>query len=95
MLVGCTPRQVGYALSHLNDDSVVPWHRIINRAGKVSCRADGNLSLSQMDLLAMEGIPIRLNGSINLDHYAWLPLDRQALLAIVRVGIPEDFDANG
>ncbi len=89
-LTGCTPRQVGFALSQLTTDSNVPWHRIINRAGQVSCRADGRPSSRQRDRLALESIQINLAGRIDLGRYAFLPLDRQSLLDVARIGLPEE-----
>jgi len=88
VLAGCTPRQVGYALSQLPGDSFIPWHRVINRAGKISCRADGKPSTGQMDRLALEAVDIGLDGKVDLARYALLPLDSQELLDIARVGMP-------
>ena len=43
-LLAGLPRQarlVGYAMHSLPTDSDVPWHRVVNAAGKISLRADG------------------------------------------------------
>jgi len=88
LLADCTPRQVGFALSRLAADSTVPWHRVVNRAGQISCRADGEPSSRQFDRLEAEAVPIGSRGCIDLARYAFLPLDRQALLEVVRIGLP-------
>lgn len=95
VLAGCTARQVGFALSQLPDDTSVPWHRIINRAGRISCRADGSPSARQRECLALESVDIGLTGKVDLDRYALLPLDAQTLLDVARVGLPGRLSENG
>jgi len=66
-------RLVGRALRELPSDSGVPWHRVLNAAGKISARGDalGHEDL-QAHLLAREGV--RPNGgTIPLDRYLWEP----------------------
>ena len=70
------PRQarfVGYALHALPADSDVPWHRVVNAAGKISLRGDalGHEEL-QAQLLKREGV--RFAGdTIPLAEYRWQP----------------------
>ena len=64
------PRIVGYALSSLNFDSDVPWHRIVNRLGEISSR-DGDGPWLQKRLLESEGIVFAKNGRINMNVYQW------------------------
>ena len=75
MLAGL-PRQarfVGYALHALPTDSDVPWHRVVNAAGKISLRADalGHDEL-QAQLLRREGVRF-VNGAIPLRRFRWEP----------------------
>jgi len=70
------PRQarfVGYALHALAADSDVPWHRVVNAAGKISLRADalGHDEL-QAELLRREGVRF-VGGAIPLARYRWQP----------------------
>ena len=64
-------RLVGYALSGVNsryDD--VPWHRVINRLGKISVRPSGGMYL-QKELLISEGIRFDSEGRVDLEKYGW------------------------
>ncbi len=70
-------RVVGYALSALSDDhgdaAEVPWQRVVNAAGRVSPRSHPGWGGLQEHLLRDEGIEIRLDGSLDLEHYRWRP----------------------
>lgn len=66
----CTPRMVGYAMAGLNFDSDVPWHRIINREGRISPRAGDGPEL-QRALLLREGVRFDADGAISLRRYRW------------------------
>ena len=61
-------RLVGYALRVLSDDSV-PWHRVVNAQGKVSCRSNG--SDRQRSRLEKEGIVFSRTGKISLRRFQW------------------------
>ncbi|WP_224960154.1 MGMT family protein [Geomonas subterranea] len=66
-------RQVGYALSALNDPSV-PWHRVINARGEISPRSGGSDADERQRLrLEDEGIHFDSHGRIPLDLYRWRP----------------------
>lgn len=65
-------RQVGYALSNLNDSSV-PWHRVINARGEISRRRDSAYETLQRDLLEQEGIKFSVQGKVAFDVYRWEP----------------------
>ena len=69
------PRQarlVGYAMHSLPAESDVPWHRVVNAAGKISIRGDGlGHDELQAHLLAREGIRFK-DGAIPLARYRWL-----------------------
>lgn len=58
-------RQVGWALSNLDDDTV-PWQRVINAHGSVSARGDVVRAALQQALLRSEGVVIDPQGRIDL-----------------------------
>jgi len=70
------PRQarlVGYAMHALPADSDVPWHRVVNAAGKISIRGDGlGHDELQEQLLKREGVRF-VGGAIPLAKYRWQP----------------------
>lgn len=67
-------RIVGYALHSLKKGSTVPWHRVVNKHGKVSIRANGSLD-KQKHLLELEGITFEMDQRIDLDEFGWQHLD--------------------
>jgi methylated-DNA-protein-cysteine methyltransferase-like protein len=67
-------RLVGYALSALNDRSRIPWHRVVNAAGRISPRRDeGPAFLLQRLRLERERIVFDSRGSIRLELFRWRP----------------------
>jgi methylated-DNA-protein-cysteine methyltransferase-like protein len=64
-------RYVGSALRSLPDDSEVPWHRVINAGGRVSCRSHGDHDDLQRVLLEQEGIAFGKNGRIPMLDHQW------------------------
>ena len=72
-------RMVGYALSALPEGSRLPWHRIVNAAGRVSLRssADGRpMDRIQRFLLEREGVRFGGGGTIPLARFRWSPRGR-------------------
>lgn len=66
-------RLVGYVLKHLDQESRIPWHRVINSQGKISVmRINEKGENIQQQLLADEGIYL-LNNKINLKVFSWAP----------------------
>jgi methylated-DNA-protein-cysteine methyltransferase-like protein len=63
-------RQVGYALHTLNNDSRLPWHRIINARGVVSL--PGSSGDEQRRRLLSEGVLFSGTGVIDLAAYGWV-----------------------
>jgi methylated-DNA-protein-cysteine methyltransferase-like protein len=70
-LVGCSARNVGFAMAALPCGSDVPWQRVVNSQGKVSPRTDGEGNILQRNLLEAEGIFFDRNGKIDLEKYDW------------------------
>ena len=66
-------RLVGRVLGMLPRDSGVPWHRIVNAAGRISPRGDGEAQWEQAQLLAAEGVPVDDRGRIDLRTFLWQP----------------------
>lgn len=69
-IVGCGPRQVGYALRALPQDTKLPWFRVINSSGKISL-AKGQGYETQQQLLEQEGVEFNLSGRIDIKRFGW------------------------
>ena len=66
-------RHVGFALKNMADDTVVPWHRVINSQGKISLsKEDGFGENIQIVKLQSEGVVV-FNGKVNLKLFQWIP----------------------
>lgn len=65
-------RHVGFALSALGSDSLVPWHRVVNAKGKTHPRHAGKPSF-QRQLLESEGVIFSDRGHIDLKVFQWCP----------------------
>ena len=61
-------RRVGYALSALDDESAVPWQRVINAKGEISERP---FAPKQRELLEEEGIVFGNASRIDLSDFQW------------------------
>lgn len=72
-IVGCGPRQVGYAMAALRsgDYPDVPWQRVINREGKISI-LDPIGKYTQRLILEEEGVVFNQNDRINFKEYGWV-----------------------
>jgi methylated-DNA-protein-cysteine methyltransferase-like protein len=64
---------VGTALKRLPDESVIPWHRVVNARGEISRRGTGDSELEQRILLEDEGVAFDRSDRINLCEYGWRP----------------------
>lgn len=65
-------RQVGYALA-ASGDLRVPWHRVVNRRGEISRRAEPSFEALQRQLLAREGVALDADGRLSLTRFRWRP----------------------
>ena len=70
-LVGCGPRQVGYAMAALPAGTKVPWQRVINHKGEISCRSHGRGANGQRAKLIAEGVFLDRKGRIDLKRFGW------------------------
>ena len=70
---GCSGQLVGFTLASLRYTASrkVPWHRVINRQGKISLT--GPDAALQRALLEDEGIRFDADGVIDLDEFGWKP----------------------
>ena len=70
---GCA-RQVGWALRRLPLPSELPWHRVVNAAGRISLSPGREGSdWIQRQLLIAEGIPVDGQGRLPLALHRWRP----------------------
>jgi methylated-DNA-protein-cysteine methyltransferase-like protein len=66
-------RQVGQALAHTPEDTAIPWHRVVNAAGKSSFPPFTQAWHVQQAALAAEGIQAFADGRFDLKALAWHP----------------------
>jgi methylated-DNA-protein-cysteine methyltransferase related protein len=68
-------RQVGYALHTLSNDTLVPWHRVINARGEISQRSEPGPAREgyQRFLLEEEDVVFDLAGRVDLERFGWQP----------------------
>jgi methylated-DNA-protein-cysteine methyltransferase-like protein len=75
-------RTVGWALRAVTGESGLPWHRVLNAAGRSSLSAEG--AAEQKRLLEAGGVIVGPGGRVDLKRFGWegLPWPKvQALLA--------------
>jgi len=65
-------RQVGRILHSCSRKYDLPWHRVVNREGKISARKYGT-DMDQRRLLEDEGVEFGPSGKIDLSVYLWIP----------------------
>jgi methylated-DNA-protein-cysteine methyltransferase-like protein len=63
-------RTVGWAMRGLPEGSGVPWHRVLNAAGRVSISDPGGAA-RQRRLLEIEGVIFEPDGRIDLNRFGW------------------------
>ena len=70
-------RQVSWVLNSSSEKAQLPWHRVINRMGKISLKAGQGYEL-QKALLEKEKVVFDLYDRIDLAKYQWLLSDKKA-----------------
>ena len=70
-IVGCSARQVGYAMASSPPKKGIPWQRVVNRQGCISLRNHGSPDQRQRILLEEEGIDFDHKGRIDLNRFLW------------------------
>lgn len=63
-------RQVAWVLSSSSEKYDLPWHRVVNRKGRISLRRGEGYGL-QKALLEREGVIFDENDTIELKKYRW------------------------
>ena len=78
-------RTVGWALASMNDAQaeVVPWQRVINKAGRCSIRSFEHAAAEQQALLEGEGVEFNAAGYTNLKRFGWVGLDPVEVVALL------------
>ncbi|NOX61740.1 MAG: methylated-DNA--[protein]-cysteine S-methyltransferase [Chloroflexi bacterium] len=66
-------RTVGWALASLSSEKahIVPWHRVINKAGRCSIRHLEHSAAEQQALLEAEGVKFDERGYVDWSIYGW------------------------
>ncbi|MDJ0755686.1 MAG: MGMT family protein [Ardenticatenaceae bacterium] len=83
-------RAVGYALNALKDHhqdpnfEPVPWHRVINAAGRISTVNRELTANRQADLLRDEGVSVNEDLTLHLERYLWAGLSLMEIENILR-----------
>ena len=65
-------QQVAWILHSSSKKDSLPWHRVVNRRGKISLKPRQGREL-QKQLLELEGIAFDFNEKIAFDMYLWVP----------------------
>ena len=66
-----TPRIVGYAMAALPGGSDVPWYRVVNSAGRISPRREGDADHRQRERLVAEGVLFDSRGRVDFRRVGW------------------------
>jgi methylated-DNA-protein-cysteine methyltransferase-like protein len=65
-------RQVARILHSSSEKYALPWHRVVNRLGRISLPAGAGYELQKM-LLEEEGILFDSSSQIDFSRYLWVP----------------------
>ncbi|WP_438969935.1 MGMT family protein [Methylophaga sp.] len=63
-------RYVGAVLKQLPQNSLIPWHRVVNAKGKISFPIGSDAYHRQQTRLQGEAVTLS-NDKINLKHFGW------------------------
>lgn len=75
-------RTVGWALQGVPEGCTVPWHRVVNAAGRISIPDRQGFSVQQQ-LLESEGVVFGPEGRIDLNSFGWDGLTEAEIRALV------------
>ncbi|HDH58244.1 MAG TPA: MGMT family protein [Bacteroidetes bacterium] len=65
-------RRVAWVLHSSSEKNDLPWHRVVNRNGRISLKE--NLDYQQQKaLLEQEGVQFDSQDNIDFDQYLWIP----------------------
>lgn len=64
-------RQVSRILHSCSEKEELPWHRVVNREGRISLTGPGRDL--QIALLTAEGVAVSKGGSLDLGRFLWVP----------------------
>jgi methylated-DNA-protein-cysteine methyltransferase-like protein len=76
-------RTVGWAMRALPEGSDVPWHRVVNAAGRISLRGSEGVA-EQRRLLEAEGVSFGHNGRIDLYCFGWNGLPEHEIQMLIK-----------
>ena len=62
-------RQVVRILHSMSEKYELPWHRVVNKDGRISLTDEA--AFSQKELLASEGVFLSRDGTINMKRYGY------------------------
>ncbi|HLD51475.1 hypothetical protein A3K34_04665 [candidate division WWE3 bacterium RIFOXYC1_FULL_40_10] len=82
-------RQIGWILHSLGESEVnVPWWRVINNAGRISIKGlSPDAPLLQKSLLEKEGVAVKPNLNIDIEHYRYKP----SIKALKKLGLDDEY----
>ncbi len=63
-------RQVVWTLNSSSRKDKLPWHRVINRNGKISLKPGQGYEIQKM-LLEKEGVKFGKNDAVDFERYLW------------------------
>ncbi len=69
-------RQIAWILHSLSEKKNLPWHRVVNRNGKISLKRKSGYEF-QKKLLQEEGIIFEKNEKIDFNVFLWEPMDKK------------------
>ena len=67
-------RQVARILHSCSEMEGLPWHRVVNREGRIAVKTEWNHA-EQEERLAREGVVFSGSGRIDLERFLWQPGD--------------------
>jgi len=83
-------RTVGWAMASLSpaQAEIVPWQRVINKAGRCSIRSMEHSALEQQDLLEAEGVEFNEYGYTDFGIFGWPRLSPDEVRLVLERVLP-------